>query len=86
VAAPAWKSAAEIAEGYLVLNQATLKRLLPPELAALQQELEKLTRDTRTLVVPQDDPEGAQKKSRRLLRLSQALVVLQSYRSRQGRV
>jgi hypothetical protein len=86
VAAPAWKSASEIAEGYLVLNAATLKRLLPAELASLQQELEKATRETRSLAVPPDDAEGAQKKSRRLLRLSQAVVVLQSYRSRGGRV
>jgi hypothetical protein len=82
VVAPAWKSASEIADGYLVLNQATLKRLLPAELTALQQELEKATRDARTAIVPPDDVDGAQKKSRRLLRLSQAGVILQSYRSR----
>jgi len=85
VAAPAWKSASEIADGYLVLNQVTLKRLLPAELTSLQQELEKATRETRTLVVAADDVEGAQKRSRRLLRISQAVVVLQSYRSRMGK-
>ncbi len=85
MAAPAWKSASEIADGYLVLNQVTLKRLLPAELTSLQQELEKATRETRTLVVAADDVEGAQKRSRRLLRISQAVVVLQSYRSRMGK-
>jgi hypothetical protein len=85
VAAPAWKSASEIADGYLVLNQATLKRLLPAELTALQQELEKATRETRSAVVATDDVEASQKRSRRLLRISQATVVLQSYRSRMGK-
>ena len=85
MAAPAWKSASEIADGYLVLNQATLKRLVPAELSALQLELEKATRETRCAVVAADDVEAAQKRSRRLLRISQATVVLQSYRSRMGK-
>ncbi len=85
MAAPAWKSASEVADGFLVLNQATLKRLLPAELTALQQELEKAARDARSVVVPPDDVEGAQKRSRRLLRISQAMVFLQSYRSRMGK-
>lgn len=85
MAAPAWKSASEIADGYLVLNQSTLKRLLPVELTALQQELEKAARESRVAVVAPDDVEAAQKKSRRLLRISQATVVLQSYRSKMGK-
>ena len=49
---------------------------------ALLKELEKLTRDTRSQVVPQDDAEASAIRSRRLLRLSQANVVLQSWRMR----
>lgn len=82
MAAPAWKTASDVGDGYISLNPVVLKRYLSPELDALQKEIEKLTRDTRSQVVPQDDADAAQARNRRLLRLSQAAVVLQSYRSR----
>ena len=85
MAAPAWKTAADVAEGYITLNPVTLKRFLPAELDQLQRELEKVTRESRTLIVPENDADKAQSKNRRLLRLAQATTVLNSYRSRMGR-
>ena len=85
MASPAWKTAEDVAEGYVVLNQVTLKRFQPQELDQLQRELEKVVRETRTTIVPENDAEKAQTKNRRLLRLSQATTVLNSYRSRMGR-
>lgn len=85
MAAPAWKTASELADGYLSLNQANLKKFERHELDALQKELEKLQRELRGQVIPEGETDAMQAKSRKLLRLSQATVVLQSYRSRMGR-
>lgn len=85
MANPAWKTASELAEGYLTLNQANLKRFEKHELEALQKEIEKVTRDTRSTIVPENDNDAAQARNRKLLRLNQATIVLQSYRSRMGR-
>lgn len=82
MANPAWKVASDVAEGYVSLNPVVLKKYEKHEVEALLKELEKLTRDTRSQVVPQDDAEATATRSRRLLRLSQANVVLQSWRTR----
>lgn len=82
MANPAWKVAADVAEGYVTLNPVVLKKYERHEVEALLKELEKLMRDTRAQVVPQDDAEASATRSRRLLRLSQATVVLQSWRTR----
>jgi hypothetical protein len=85
MALPAWKVAADLADGYLTLNPVVLKRYEAHELAALGAELERLSRETRAAVVPPDDADAAQKKNRKLLRLSQAQNVLSTAKSRFGR-
>ena len=85
MATPAWKTAEDVAEGYVMLNPVTLKRFQPHELEQLQRELERALRETRTTIVPENDPDKANAKNRRLLRISQATTVLHSYRSRMGR-
>ena len=82
MANPAWKTASEVADGYTTLNQTTLKKYQGHEMDALVRELEKLVRETRSQVVAQDDVEATQTKNRRLLRLSQTMTVIQSYRVR----
>jgi hypothetical protein len=82
MATPAWKVATDVADGYVSLNPVVLKKYMKHEVDALLKELEKLTRDTRSQVVPQDDSEASATRSRRLLRLSQANMVLQSWRMR----
>ena len=85
MANPAWKVASDLSEGYLTLNPVTLKKYEKHEVDALQKELEKLTRDMRSMIVPQDDAEAAQTRNRKLLRLNQATVVLQAWRSRMAK-
>ncbi len=82
MAAPAWKTAADVVEGYLALNSVMLKKFEAHELVALQTELERAARETRSTVVPQDDADASQKKNRRLLRISQSLTVIQAFRIR----
>ena len=82
MATPAWKAASEVAEGYLTLNPVSLKKYEAHELDALQKELERLSRDLRGQVVPQDDTEAIQAKHRKLLRLSQAASVIQAWRAK----
>ena len=85
MAGPAWKTASELGDGYLSLNTSNLKKFGKPELEALQKEIEKLTRETRSTIVAENDSDAAQVKNRKLLRLSQANVVLQGYRSKMSR-
>ena len=85
MATPAWKVATDVAEGYVMLNPPFLKKYERHEIDALVKEIEKLTRDTRGLVIAADDSDANQAKNRRLLRLSQATVVLQSWRIRMGK-
>ena len=82
MATPAWKAASDLAEGYLLLNPVTLRKYERHEIDALLVEIEKLSRDLRGQVIPQDQPEAVQQKNRKLLRLSQGVVVLQNWKSR----
>jgi len=82
MATPAWKAASDLAEGYLLLNPVTLRKYERHEIDALLVEIEKLSRDLRGQVIPQDQPEAMQQKNRKLLRLSQGVVVLQNWKSR----
>jgi hypothetical protein len=77
--------AADLSEGYVTLNPVSLKKYEKHEVDALAKELEKLTRDLRAQVAPQDDAEASQTKNRKLLRLSQANVVLNSWRIRMSK-
>jgi len=82
MAAPAWKVASDVSEGYLTLNSVMLKKFEPHELLAVQTELDRAARELRGTVVPVDDVDGNQKKNRKLLRISQALTVIQAARTR----
>lgn len=82
MATPAWKMAVDLSEGYVTLNPVSLKQYEKHEVVALGKEIEKLIRDTRSQVVPQDDSEASQTRNRKLLRLSQATVVLNAWRLR----
>ena len=85
MSSPTWKTAADVAEGYLTLSPPLLKKLPPGEMASLQSELDKAARDLRSQVILADDSDGAQKRNRKLQRLSQAAIVLSAFRSRMGR-
>jgi hypothetical protein len=82
MANPAWKVASDLTEGYLTLNSVMLKKYAPQELVALQAELDRAAREIRGTVVPQDDLDASQKRNRKLLRISQAITILNASRTR----
>jgi hypothetical protein len=75
----------QIVEGYILLSQATLKGFTNPELTLLRFELEKLQRDARAEVPPQDDANAQQARNRRISRLNSALQVVSHQLTRKDR-
>lgn len=70
--------ASQVAEGFILLNPNTLRGYTPGDLGSLRQELEKLQRDARALVPPQDDAQANQTRNRRITRISSAIQVIQN--------
>jgi hypothetical protein len=75
----------QIVEGYILLSQATLKGFTNPELTLLRFELEKLQRDARAEVPPQDDANAQQARNRKISRLNSALQVVSHQLTRKDR-
>ena len=69
--------ASQIAGGFMLLSSANLKGFQPGELQALKFELEKLLRNVRSEVPPQDDALAQQSRNHKISRLSSALQVVQ---------
>ena len=68
----------QIAEGYILLSAANLKGFFPGDLQALRLELEKLLRNARAEVPPQDDVLAQQGRNRKIARISSAVQVVQN--------
>jgi hypothetical protein len=68
--------ASQIADGFILLNPGTLRGFGPGDLASLKAELEKLQRDARGQVPPQDDALANQARNRRITRLNSAVQVV----------
>ena len=68
--------AAQIADGFILLNPGTLRGFGPGDLASLKSELEKLQRDARGQVPPQDDALASQARNRRITRLNSAVLTV----------
>jgi hypothetical protein len=75
----------QIVEGFILLSQATLKGFTDPELTLLRFELERMQRDTRAEVPPQDDAMAQQARNRKISRLSSALQVVNNQLARKVR-
>ena len=73
--------ASQIAEGYILVSLNTLRGLGPGDLTLLRFELEKLQRDARAVVPPQDDAQAQQARNRKIGRLSSALSVVSNQMS-----
>jgi len=69
--------ASQIAGGYCLLSAANLKGFLPGELQLLRFELEKLLRNARSEVPPQDDALAQQSRNQKIGRLTSAAQVVQ---------
>ena len=69
--------AGQIAGGFMLLSSAHLKGFLPAELQTLKFEVEKLLRNVRAEVPPQDDALAQQARNHKMSRLTSALQVLQ---------
>jgi len=69
--------AGQIAGGFCLLTAANLKGFLPGELQLLRFELEKLLRNVRAEVPPQDDALAQQARNHKISRLSSAVQVVQ---------
>ena len=67
----------QIAGGFMLLSSNSLKGFLPAELQALKFELERIQRNTRAEVPPQDDALAQQARNQKISRLSSALQVIQ---------
>ncbi len=72
----AYTMAKDIAEGFVLLNGTMLRKFSRPEVQQVLFELDKLARESRSLIVEQSDIQGIQKKSRRLSRITSALLIL----------
>jgi hypothetical protein len=68
--------ASQVADGFILLSANTLRGYAPAELNALRFELEKLQRDVRAEVPPQDDALAQQARNRKISRISSALQVV----------
>ena len=68
--------AAQVADGLHLLNSNTLRSFSANELSLLRHELEKLQRDVRAIVPPQDDAQALQARNRRIGRINSALQVI----------
>jgi hypothetical protein len=68
--------AGQVAEGYILLNVSTIKGYSPGDLANLRAELEKLQREARAVVPPQDDAPANQARNRRIGRLTSAILIV----------
>ncbi|MBI3080521.1 MAG: hypothetical protein HYY89_04000 [candidate division NC10 bacterium] len=77
--------AKDIAEGYFALTPPILRKFTPPELKTINQNLNIVLRETRGEGVETGDVETIRRKSLRLQRLNQALLVLSNY-CKQNRV
>ena len=68
--------AGQVAEGFILMSPSTIKGYSPGDLNNLRAELERLQRDARAQVPPQDDAQANQARNRRITRITSALVVI----------
>ena len=70
--------ASQIAQGLTALNPNSLRSFSPVDLNAMKQELEKLLRQARAELPPQDDNQANQLRNRKVARIGSALNTINS--------
>lgn len=76
----AYSMAHQIADGYILVSASTFKRYNAVDLKTLATEIEKLAREIRAEIPPQDDLPAVQKKNRKMGRLIQAQLIMRGPR------
>ena len=74
----AFAMASQIAEGYILVTNATIKKLNKSERVSLEAELEKILRDIRGEQPPLDDTPALQKRNRKISRINQAKMIVRN--------
>ncbi|MBI2839153.1 MAG: hypothetical protein HYX75_12610 [Acidobacteria bacterium] len=72
----AFAMARDVSEGYILLNPVIMRKMTVPELQQLRFELDKVIRETRSSQPPQDDTMAQQQRNRKILRIQQAMLVI----------
>jgi hypothetical protein len=80
----AYSMSRDIAEGYTLVTERTFRALTPGELEKLVFEMDRYMRELRGDQPPLDDIPAIQARNRRIQRINQAMLVLRSFRMRQG--
>ena len=68
--------ASQVAEGFILLSTNSLRGFAPGDLSLLRFELERLQRDARAEVPPQNDAMAQQARNRKIARISSAVQVV----------
>ncbi len=76
--------AEQVAGGFTTLSSVQLRRLSESEIEQLRFELEKILRDLRALVIPQEELAALQGRNRKISRVTGALQQIQAFRGRRG--
>ena len=72
--------ARDVGDGYILVNERTFVRMNSPDLDKIGFEMERRLRDVRGSQPDQNDTQALQLRNRKLQRLSQARIVLESFR------
>ena len=75
----AYGMASQIAEGYVLMSVATIKKFQLHEIKLLEVEIDKLQREVRAENPQLDDTQAVQKRNRKLGRLNQAMLIIKNY-------
>jgi hypothetical protein len=74
----------DVAEGYTLVTERTFRTLTPADLDKLVFEMDRYVRELRGDQPALDDIPAIQQRNRRIQRINQAMLVLRSFRTRQG--
>src|SRR5512145_1726437 len=67
----------QIAEGYCLMHQGTVRGWSKADLMSLRAELDKALREVRSTVTPQNDAQASQMRNRKIGRLNSAMILIQ---------
>ena len=79
----AYAMARDVAEGYLLVTERVFKTMSRSDLDQVVFEIDRYLRELRGEQPPLDDVPALQQRQRRMQRLSNALIVVRSYRTKQ---